>query len=693
VPQNSTLHRIIEHSDVLLAIGVVGVLVVLVIPVPPVVIDVLLTLNISVSLLLLLVALGAGASLEFSTFPSLLLFTTLFRLALNVASTRQILLHGYAGQVIFAFGNFVVGGNIIVGMVIFLILVVIQFVVITKGSGRISEVAARFTLDAMPGKQMAIDADLNSGLITEQDARERRDLITREAEFYGAMDGASKFVRGDAVAGLIITAINLGGGMILGKIRGMTVPEAAHTYSILTVGDGLVSQIPSLIIATTAGVIVTKASSRDNLARDVAGQILTQPRCLAIASGILAFFGLVPGLPKMPFFALSAAFGGLYLATRADAAEKKAYEAEPAAAQPGEQPETEELAELLHVDRMAVEVGYQLIPLVDPKQTDVVLRKIGAVRRQMARQLGLIVPPVHVKDNLQLGANDYVIKIRGQTVTRGELMSDQLLAMDAGAVTQPIEGTATREPAFGLPALWVPKGRKPEAEAAGYTVADPASVLITHLSEVIKSRAFEILSREDVRSLVDAVKERNPTVVDELIPNILPLGVVQRVLQNLLRERVPISDLPTILEALSDHGDQMKDPQLLTEHVRRALARTICCQVSQRGIKVGAIALDPALERSIAESLQQTPQGMAPVLEPTLLPRLVTAVSEAVRDTVGAGYDAILVTSSTLRRHVRAILEHVMPDLPVLSYDELVPDMAIEGRGTVSIADRTTGAA
>ena len=674
-----------RQSDIGLAIAVVGVLLVLIVPLPTALLDVLLTLNIACALLLLMVALSSVKPLEFSTFPSLLLFTTLFRLSLNVASTRLILLNANADEVINAFGHFVVGGNMVVGMVVFLILVVIQFVVIVKGSGRISEVAARFTLDAMPGKQMAIDADLNAGLIDEQGARNRREKIAQEAEFYGAMDGASKFVRGDAIAGIIITLVNIVGGIIMGQMRGMSIGDAVQTYSILTVGDGLVTQIPSLIIATTAGIIVTKASSSTNLARDVAGQVLMHPRSLGIGAGILAFFGLIPGLPMLPFFVMSALFVGLYFVCRraSEEAGQEAQEPESVEAKPTD--ETAELVNLLQPDRMAIEVGYQLIPLLDPGETDVMLRKIQAVRRQMASKLGLLVPPIRIHDNMQLEPDEYVVRLRGNEIARGKLLVDHLLAIDSGMVQKRLKGVETTEPAFGLPALWIRPDQKDEAEVTGYTVADPRSVLITHVTEVIRKSAPEILTREDVRALVDNVKESAPTVVEELIPNVMTLGGVQKIMQNLLAEGIPVTDLASILEAVADNAPATKDPEMLTELVRKSIARTICTNIEGHG-SVGAITLDPSVEQMIAQSLHENGGNAATlVLDPNRSEQLVKNIANAVRDTVTAGFEAVLLTSSPIRRHVRRLVERVIPELPVLAYDELVPDMRLEGRETVAL--------
>ena len=674
--------RMVKHSDVALAGAVVMVLVVLIIPMPPPLLDVLLTINISASLAVLLVTLNASESLEFSTFPSMLLFATLFRLALNVASTRLILLHAYAGEVITSFGNFVVGGNIVVGMIVFLILVVIQFVVITKGSGRISEVAARFTLDAMPGKQMAIDADLNAGLITEDVARKRREKIAREADFYGAMDGASKFVRGDAVAGIIITVINIVGGIIIGAMNGMGVGQAVKTYAILTVGDGLVTQIPSLIIATASGILITKASSKTNLSREMTAQLFTQPRPLLIASAILVFFGLIPGLPKIPFFVMSLVFGGLYYASkRLPALQKAKQEAAQAAAQakpaPASPDDPDGVRELLELDRIGIEVGYRLIPMVAPAGGGGLLDKIAAIRKRLAKSLGFVIPAVRIKDNVQLEPDAYRILLRGEQVAAGKLAVDHLLAMDGGTVIEKIAGVPTTEPAFGLKALWIDRSQKDLAEMNGYTVIDPVTVVVTHLSEIIKRHAHEILCREDVHKLVDIVKKENPTIVDELVPNMLPLSTVQRVLANLLQEKVPIVDLAAILEALANHAHATKDPEVLTEFVRQSMARTICSRYAGQTNTLQAIAFDPALEQALMQSVSRE------AIEPGLAQKIVKDVSDAVRAAVASGKDAVLLTSSLVRRHVRNLLAAVLPDLPVIAYNEIPPSFQIVPVATV----------
>ena len=707
--------KMLQHSDIALAVAVVMVLVTLIIPLPPFLLDVLLTVNISFALITLLVTLSTGHALQFSTFPSLLLFATLFRLALNVASTRLILLNGTAGKVISAFGDFVVGGNLVVGVVVFLILVTIQFIVITKGATRISEVAARFTLDAMPGKQMAIDADLNAGLITEDQARTRREAIGQEAEFYGAMDGASKFVRGDAIAGIIITMVNIFGGIIIGMMNGSTIQGALRTYAILTVGDGLVSQIPSLIIATSSAVIITKASTKNDLSREMVGQILRQTRPLAMVTCIMIVFAIVPGMPKVPFLAIALFTGTLYVVSKkqdpakgtatargksgpggtapAVAAGKPGAEtAQPASVgklEAAEQP-PEKMEELTKVDRMSIEVGYQLVPVIDPKSGSGLLDKISSIRRNFAREMGLIVPPIRIKDNMQLDPQTYLIKIHGQEIARFSLMPDHLLAMDAGAVTTKIVGQETTEPAFGLPALWIPQAQKDAAELAGYTVIDAPTVIVTHLSEVIKRHAHEILSREDTQNLINHVKEDNPAVVEELIPNLATIGAVQCVLKNLLQERVPIIGLPTILEAIADHAQITKDPNVLTEFVRGRMARAICLQFSDEEGNLQVITLDPEFERAVAQSIANTNaigigQGATVTLDPAMVQAFVEQLAETMQSTASSPYDTALLTSAAVRRHIRSLIAPAMPEMPVISYNELVPRFRVEAKACLSV--------
>ncbi len=557
-------------------------------------------------------------ALQFSIFPSLLLITTLFRLALNVSSTRLILLQGYAGEIIRAFGNFVVGGNYVVGFVVFLILVVIQFIVITKGAERVAEVAARFTLDAMPGKQMSIDADLNAGLIDEKEARRRRAEIEREADFYGAMDGASKFVKGDAIAGLVITAINIIGGFAVGVgQRGMGLGEALQHYTLLTVGDGLVTQIPALLIATATGIIITRAASEANMGRDVSHQLLSEPRVLAIAAGVLVLFAVVPGLPTVPFLVLSLLFGLLGYASSRRHQERQVQEMEKEAQREAEEAKKpERVSALLKLDAIELEIGYSLIPLVDANQGGDLLDRITMIRRQIAIELGLVVPPIRIRDNMQLGPNAYVIKIKGIEVGRGELMPGHYLAMESGPVSKRVSGIETREPAFGLPALWIPEEAKEEAELAGYTVVDSPSIIATHLTEIIRSNAAELLGRQDVKKLLDELKEDHAALVDEVVPELLTVGEVQRVLQNLLREGVPIRDLVTILETLGDFAWATKDQIFLTEKVREALARQISKQYTNDQGYIPVITLDPAWEQEIADALQHTDRGLTIALAP-----------------------------------------------------------------------------
>lgn len=683
----SYVSKLLTQGELALIAGVIGIFVVLIIPIPPFFLDLLITLNISVTLLLLLVTLHAKGPLDLSTFPSILLFLTLFRLSLNVASTRQILLQGYGGQVIGAFGEFVVGGNVIVGMVVFLIIIVIQFIVITKGTTRISEVAARFTLDAMPGKQMSIDADLNAGLITEEQARKRRELISKEAEFHGAMDGASKFVSGDAIAGIVIVLINIVGGIIMGMRNGMSVADAMKHYTILTVGDGLVSQIPSFIIATASAVIITKTSSSENLGRDLSGQMLSQPNAVAFASGILTVFCIIPGLPKLPFMVLAGFFGVLFFLLR-KSSKKPAIEGlndVEVRKKVQESHSEEDVEKLLHVDRMGIEVGYKIVPLVDPQKNGGILERINSLRRQMARDMGMIVPPIRVRDNLHLGANQYVIKIRGQDIAKGDLFPDCYLAIDSGATTKSIEGMKTTDPAYGLSALWITGADKDEAETSGYTIVDPSSVMITHLTEIIKGHAFEILCREDVQKLIENLKKESPSVVEELSPNVMPLGSVQEVLKNLLKEQVPIRDMATILETIADYVTMTKDTELLTEYVRQKLSRTICQKYQNVEGKIGVVSFDPQLEQTIANAIHKTDRGNLLALEPLMAQKLIDKLIEVVKSSLVTGYEVVLLTSSNIRSHVRHLIENALPQVAVLSYKEISSGVKIDPLGMVKL--------
>ncbi len=678
----------VTKATLFLALGVVAILIILIVPLPPFLLDILISFNIGLSFLIMLVILNIASPLEFHTFPSLLLFTTLLRLSLNVASTRLILLYGNPGTVIKAFGDFVVGGNYVVGMVVFLILVIIQFVVITKGATRISEVAARFTLDAMPGKQMAIDADLNAGLITNEEAIERRDRIQREAEFFGAMDGASKFVRGDAVAGLIITAINIVGGILVGWLnRGLAPLQAMQIYTILTVGDGLVSQIPSLVLSTSAGVLVTKAASKEAMAGEVAQQFTAQPRAILSASGLLLLLGTIPGLPFPPFAVMSAVLFTVWLGIRREteaeeAREKAAQEEEERAQPPGGAPPTVE--EVLQVDRLGIEIGYRLIGLVEPGEGGGLLEQIGNMRRQFASRTGVIVPPIRVKDNIQLQPNHYRILLGGQEVGRGELRAGHFLAMNPGGAEVEIEGIDTVEPAFGLPGKWITATNKAQAELSGYTVIDAVSVLVTHLTEVLKRHAFELLSRDDVKAMLDAQKKLTPAVVEEVVPGLLTVGQVQKVLSSLLKEQVSIRNLGLILEALADGAMETKDLRTLTEEVRRRLARSIVEPFLDEEGTLWAVTLDQTLERTMADAVVAR-GGDLSNLPPGFLGKLVDSASAELQKAIQSGHEPVLLTRAALRPFLAETLLAAVPGGAVLSYQEAAVAKRIESVGTVRL--------
>lgn len=673
-----------KFGDIFVVIAVIAAIIMMIVPLHPLILDVLLTFNITTALVVLLVSMYTQNALQFSIFPSLLLLTTLFRLALNVSSTRLILLKGYAGKVIESFGQFVVGNNALVGFIMFLILVVIQFIVITKGAERVAEVAARFTLDGMPGKQMSIDADLNAGLITEAEARKRRLEIQREADFYGAMDGASKFVKGDAIAAIIITVINIIGGLITGMIlRGMDFASAVSQYTLLTVGDGLVSQIPALLISTATGIVVTRAASESNLGEDLLKQILSQPRVLWIASGVLVFFGIVPGLPKFPFFILSLFMGFLGFTLYQAAKEEKMKEEEDVEKQVEEIRSPESVISLLQVDPIEVEFGYGIIPLADTKQGGDLLDRIIMIRKQCAMDLGIIVPVIRLRDNIQLGPEEYIIKLKGVQVAKGEIKPDYYLAMDPGTASEKIKGIETREPAFGLPAVWITEDKKEKAELLGYTVVDATSVLATHLTEVIKSHAHELLNRQDVKSLTDSLKERYPAVIDELLDN-LTLGEIQKVLANLLREQVPIRDLLTIFETLIDSSRITKDPDMLTEYVRQALSRVITERFIGRD-EVKVVTLSSGLEELLRNSINKTQEGSFLSISPEESQKIYSSLAEEIKKFEGLDQDPIVLTPPVIRVYFKRLTEQLFPKLTVLSYNEIDPQLEIESLGTVKI--------
>jgi flagellar biosynthesis protein FlhA len=685
--QQPFLTRLTRHADIVLAGFIIAIIGILVLPLPPTVLDFLLAFNITLSLVILLVTMYINKPLELSVFPGLLLILTLFRLSLNVASTRLILGSAYAGEVIDSFGNFVVGGNYVVGFIIFAILVIIQFVVITKGAGRIAEVAARFTLDAMPGKQMAIDADLNAGLITEDEARARRTQISREADFYGAMDGASKFVRGDAIASVLITIINVIGGFIIGVLQmKMPIGEALKTYTLLTVGDGLVTQIPALIVATSAGIIVTRAASDSNLGQDLTRQITRQPRAILIASGMLFLLGIVPGMPTLPFMLL----GGVtsivaYSATKSNKAAENAKKEEPkTTAAP---PPPEKMEDYLKVDTLEVEIGYGLVPLVDVSRGNDLLERISIIRKQVASELGILVPPIRIRDNVALKPNEYVIKLRGVPLATSVLYPGQLMAINPGFVSDQVAGLEATEPAFGLPARWIDENQRTVAEKRGYTVVEPTAILATHLTEIVKSNAGDLLSRQEVAKLIENVKAENQALIDELIPGLLNLGQVQHVLQNLLAERIPIKDLVTILETLADYAHSTKDVDILSEYVRHSLARTITALYLSETNDMKVAILDQGMERLLSDSIQNTKQGIIAVLPPEVAQRIINEVSEVTTDMSIAGFIPVILTSPNIRLAFRRLIAPALPKVAIISFNEIIPNVEIESIKTVRMPD------
>ncbi len=683
-----------KYPDIVMSVSVVGILMIMLLPLPRFALDLLLSFNITLAIIVLLVGMQVRKPLEFSVFPSVLLMVTLLRLSLNIASTRLILLHGNegasaAGEVIRAFGNFVVGGNYTVGLVVFTILVIINFVVVTKGAGRIAEVAARFTLDAMPGKQMSIDADLNAGLINEAEARRRRKEIAEEADFYGAMDGASKFVRGDAIAAVVIILVNIIGGLTIGVLQqGMSVAAAAQVYTLLTVGEGLVAQVPALIISTAAGMIVTRAASESDLGQDIANQILVSPKVFATASVILIGMGLVPGLPHLAFIALGGLVGWLaYELTRQQRAQATVVAAT-AAAVPAKT--VEAVPQVVPLDLMEVQVGYGLIGMVDGEQGGALLERIKGLRRQTASDMGFLVPPIHIRDNLQLRPNEYAILLKGVELVRGEVLPGHVLAIDPGTAQRgAVQGIPTKEPAFGLPALWVAESAREQAQMAGYTVVDTSSAIATHLSEVIKRHAHELVGRQEVQALLDEITKTHPKLVEELIPNLLSLGTVVHILANLLRERVPIRDLRTILEAVADHAGTTKDPDGLTEAARQALGRTITRQYLTQEGALPVISLDPRLDRKLAEQVAVAAQTGQWGMDPSISQKLLTLLKQAAERVLAKGQQPIILCSPTLRRHLRRLTERVLPSVPILALNEIEGATRVQALETVRASEES----
>ena len=683
-----TPQSIIKHPDIMLSLGVVSVIMVMLLPLPRFLLDLLLAFNITVSVIILLVGLQVRRPIEFSAFPSVLLMVTLLRLSLNIASTRLILLHGNegagaAGEVIRAFGNFVVGGNYTVGLVIFAILVIINFVVVTKGAGRVAEVAARFTLDAMPGKQMSIDADLNAGLINETEARRRRREIAEEADFYGSMDGTSKFVRGDATAAVIIVFVNILGGLTIGVLQqGMSPGLAAQTYTLLTVGEGLVAQIPALIVSTAAGIIVTRAASDGDLGSDIIGQVLVSPKAVGTAAGILLALGLIPGLPHLAFLGLGGA--AAYLAYRLS---QQSEQATPSTPVPAAATKSEEASShVAPLDLMEVQVGYGLIGMVEGTHGTALLERIKGLRKQFAETMGFLLPPIHIRDNLQLRPNEYAVMLKGVELSKSEVLPSHVLAIDPGTAQRgAIQGVATKEPAFGLPALWVPESMREQAQLAGYTVVDASSAIATHLSEIIKRHGHELLGRQEVQALLDETAKVHPRLVEELIPTLLPLGSVVRILGNLLREGIPIRDLRSVLEAIADHASSTKDPELLTEIARQALSRTITRQHQAPDGTLPVITLDPRLDRSLSEQVAALPQGGMLNLDPGTSQKLLTALKQAAERVAARGQQPVVLCSPALRRHIRRLTDRILRTVPVLGLNEIDAMVQLQSLDTIRL--------
>jgi flagellar biosynthesis protein FlhA len=680
-PQQQGVRRLLRHTDMLAAGAVVLVVTMLVVPLPAPLLDLFITVNISAALTIVAATMYLGKPLDFASFPSLLLLTTMFRLAINVSVTRLILTTGDAGSVVKAFGAFVVSGNVIVGLVIFLILVVIQFVVVTNGAGRVAEVGARFTLDAMPGKQMAIDADLNAGLITDDQARERRGLISREADFYGAMDGASKFVKGDALAAVVITVINLIGGIVVGMLQhGMSFGEATQHFSLLTVGDGLAAQIPALLISVATGIIVTRAASDRDLGSDIAGQILKQRKAPMVAAAAIGCFALIPGLPKLPFLFIAGIFGAIAWAVRKGVPDAAERDQAAAAALPAA---SEEPVAEVGIDALELAIGFGLVPLVEGGSGGSLLRRVSMVRRQIASELGVVIPPVRIHDELGMESHEYAVKVRGSEVARGRIMPGHLLAMDPGDASGTLQGLRTREPAFGLEAVWVPEASRAEAESQGYTVVDPESVIVTHLTETIRAHSAELLTRQDVRNLLDRLKQTNAAVVEEVVPEALSLGEIQRVLQSLLSEGVPIRDLGTIVEAIGDKARTTRDTSLLSEYARQALGRAITAPHLDEHMRLQAITLDPAVEQEVSTAITQTTDGEYLAMEPTRAQAIVSALRAQAEHATARGARPVVLCSARIRRHLRRLIAQAQPQLAVCSYNEIAPGVNVETVGVI----------
>ena len=703
-PANGTVNTLMKRADLIFTGALFLTVLLLIMPVPAIVLDTFLALNLGLSLLVLLAIIYVKDPPEFSSFPTLLLALTLFRLALNISTTRQVLVNGYAGEVIEAFGHFVIQGNYIVGAVVFLILVVINFVVITKGAGRIAEVSARFTLDALPGKQMAIDAELNAGIIDEATARERRVKVQKEADFYGAMDGASKFVRGDAIAGIIITLVNVVGGFAIGVMQmGLSLTESLQKFTLLSIGDGLVSQIPALILSIGAGLLVTRASDNQNMGTQLAGQLMRYPKALKISGGMLALFGLMPGMPLIPFFGLAAAVGfiGKILADQEDAGglgldgpakpgaagpgkPGKPGEAAPAGAATPAASGPEDVRKLIEVDVFAIEIGYGLLSLADPKNGGELLARVTGVRKGLAREKGIVVPPVSVRDNLELEPNEYRFLLRGKSVARGNLMTGRWLAMNVSGSKVRLKGVPTREPVFNLDATWIDEAEKKTAELNGFTVVDPASVLITHLSETLKLNAHHLLGRQEVQHLIDHLKQTQPALVSELLPDLVSLGIIQRVFQNLLRENVAILNQPLILEGIADFAPLSKNPDDLSELVRRRLGLYFVPEYECRPGVVRAVTLDPRLEQWLAAKVHRSPSEVGLAIDPATARHLLEEIGRRTGELIAQGQPAVLVVSAEIRLPLKRFFESSFPRVTVLAFQELPAATEVENAGIIT---------
>ena len=690
--QDNVINRdlVLANSNVLSAAAVLVILGLMVIPVPPIMLDLMLTFSIAFSVTVLLVSLYIKQPLQFSAFPSLLLILTLMRLSLNVASTRLILSKGSAGQVIQSFGNFVVGGNYVIGVIVFIILVIINFMVITKGSGRIAEVAARFTLDAMPGKQMAIDADLNAGLINERQARERRLEIAQEAEFFGAMDGASKFVKGDAIAGIIITVINIAAGFVIGIIQmGLPAGEALSRFTVLTVGDGLVSQIPALLVSTSAGLVVTRSSGSLNLGQALTLQIFRQRKPLYLSAGAMFTLAVIPGLPTGPFMFLSAttAMAGFFIGRRVEKYDEMKTQSEEQEQVVLDQPEEEKEGirseDLFVLDRLELEIGYGLIPLVDDSRGGDLLQRVGNIRRQIGSELGIFIHPIRVRDNLQLGAQQYVIRLKGVEIARSELLPDCLLAMNTGPDTGEIEGTPTTEPAFGLPAVWLDKNNKAKAEREGFTVVEPTAVLATHLPELIRSHADELLSRQDIKDMCESIREFAPSLIEDLIPDKVPVNTLHNVLKALLHERIPVRDIVTILETLANYGGTGLGTDYLVGKVREALGRSITALYTENGGRLHVVSLHPETEHVLMLASRDSEQAGGVILDPGFTQEFLTRLETVLRAAYASGPQPVLLVPTPIRQFVKRLVEPTYPNLAVMGYTEVSNSVNIQSAGTV----------